>query len=272
MEIWFPAAFALVISIVGAAAGWWFGRRSPFWRNSAYGVGFAILVLFAIERFTVGLELVTPFSWVGSGKTRDILAAFVGPFLLLTPAAALARQRDKILVYIFAALFSLRVVVLPNVLPVFARPALARIKTMIDRDGVCIQQTPYTCGAAAAVTGLRKIGISAEEGPLAVWCYTSQFGTTPDELAAALKSHFESQGLRLQYRRFKSVEEMKGLPVVLAVVKYGFLTDHFVAVLNVSDKSVLVGDPLSGRSEVSHEEFAKNWRYCGIVLERSTQK
>ncbi len=268
METWLPTIWAVAVSVLGVLVAVWFGKRSAPWRIAAYGVGFLIMVIFAVERFTIGLELVPPFSWVAAGASREILSALVGPLLLLTPAVALPRRRDRIMVGIFAGLFSLRMVVLPSLLAVLARSTLAALPTKIDPDGVCIQQTAYTCGAASAVTALRKLGFAADEGPMAIWSFTSRFGTTPDELACALQSHYAGKGLIVRYHRFKSVGELREFPFTLAVVKYGALTDHFVTVLSVTDTTVVVGDPLSGRVESTYDEFAKQWRFYGIVMER----
>jgi predicted double-glycine peptidase len=194
------------------------------------------------------------------------MATLVGPILLLTPAAKLPRRRDRVLLGIFTGLFLIGFVVLPFLLPAIARPALEALVTRIDPDGVCIQQTSYTCGAASAVTGLRKLGLPAQEGQVAIWSHTSQYGTTPDELASALQSHYGREGLTVRYRRFKSVAELKEPPVTLAVVKYNVLTDHFVTVLAVTGQAVIIGNPLSGRVEYSYDDFAKVWRFSGIAL------
>jgi hypothetical protein len=53
----------------------------------------------------------------------------------------------------------------------------------------------------------------------------------------------------------------------IAVVKYAFLIDHFVTILEVRDSTVVIGDPLAGRMEMMHGEFAKKWRHCGIEFE-----
>jgi predicted double-glycine peptidase len=162
----------------------------------------------------------------------------------------------------------LRLVVLPFLLAALIRPTLAALHTRIDPDGVCLQQTAYTCGPASAVTGLGKLGLAAREGELAIWSYTSQTGTMPDDLVSALEGHYGKKGLAVEYRRFRSVFELKKSCPTLAVIKYSFLTDHFVTVLEATDEKVVVGDPLSGRTEYSCGDFAKKWRYTGIVLER----
>jgi hypothetical protein len=53
---------------------------------------------------------------------------------------------------------------------------------------------------------------------------------------------------------------------VIAVVKYGFMVDHYVAVLAVTERMVEVGDPMEGRQLLSHKEFMDKWRRTGIVV------
>lgn len=235
----------------------------------AYLVSLAVMVVFGVERYTAGLEFVPPFSWVSGGRTRYVLAAFIVPILILTPAAKLPRRRERIFLRVFVGIFLPGFVVMPFFLPALIRNELAALVTKIDPDGVCMQRTAYTCGPAAAVTALRKLGFPAEEGQLAIWSDTSQFGSTPEDIAAALRAHYGKKGLVVNYRRFRRVEDLKQAGVTLAVVKYDFLTDHFVTVLGITDHEVILGDPLSGKTSYSYAEFAKSWRFCGITLERN---
>jgi ABC-type bacteriocin/lantibiotic exporter with double-glycine peptidase domain len=74
--------------------------------------------------------------------------------------------------------------------------------------------------------------------------------------------------LNADYRAFQDLSELRRAGLTLAVVKFGFLVDHFVTVLDVTDTEVIVGDPLNGLERMSHEDFLKKWRYSGIVLAR----
>ena len=266
MNPWLETGGAVLLALCGVALALRLAKLpQPCW-IPAYLLSLAVVCIFGLERYTVGLEFVPPFSWVAAGRTRYILAAFAGPILILTPAAKLPRRRDKVLLRIFTGLFLLSFVVMPFFLPALVRNNLAALATKIDSDGICMQQTSYTCGAAAAVTGLRKLGIPAEEGQVAIWSQTSQFGTTPDAIADALRSHYGADGLEVRYQRFQQVADLKQPGVTLAVVKYDFMVDHFVAVLGLTDQEVIVGDPLSGKAIYSYKDFAKLWRFCGISL------
>lgn len=56
--------------------------------------------------------------------------------------------------------------------------------------------------------------------------------------------------------------------ITLAVIKYGFLVDHYVTVLETTSTNIVVGDPLMGLRTYMPEEFLKVWRRTGIELRR----
>jgi predicted double-glycine peptidase len=265
---WLETGGAMLLAASGIVLAFWLSKAPrPYW-VAAFIVCLIGVCLFGVERYTVGLEFVPPFSWVATGRMRFVLAAIAGSILLLTPALQLPRRREKFLVASLTVLFLIGFVVMPFFMAAVIRKTLASITTRIDADGVCLQQTSYTCGAAAAVTALRKLGLRADEGPIAIWSHTSQFGITPEELAETLRSHYGAEGLEVHYRPFHSVAELRGPDCTLAVVKYDVLVDHFVAVLGLTNGQVIVGDPLNGRILYTEEEFARLWRFSGISLRR----
>jgi len=144
---------------------------------------------------------------------------------------------------------------------------LSNLQTTIDSDGICFQSRDYTCGPAAAVTALRKLGFHAQEGEIAVLARTSPIiGTLPRCLYAALQNRYGHKGLKCQYRHFDSITQLKGQGITLAVVKDAFLSDHCVAVMEVSDRMVTIADPVFGKLNMSYKQFEKIWRFSGIVL------
>ena len=56
----------------------------------------------------------------------------------------------------------------------------------------------------------------------------------------------------------------------VALVKYRLMVDHYVAVLDVTDDTITLGDPLTGSRELSHDEFRAIWRRLALVLTRAT--
>jgi predicted double-glycine peptidase len=181
----------------------------------------------------------------------------------------LPRKRERLIVGLFMVVLVFVKSVWPFLAPLADRQQLAHLQTRVGMDGVCLQTTGYTCGPASAVTGLRKLGLPAEEANIAILSYTSSTtGTEPDILAGALQREYLKDGLRAEYRAFKDVSELRQAGLTLVVVKFGFLVDHFVTVLGVTDTEVIVGDPLNGLARMNYEDFLKKWRFCGIVLTR----
>jgi hypothetical protein len=216
------------------------------------------------------LEFVFPFSWLMGGRVVFAALAFIATMILTTALLKLPRPRERLLLALLLAWFVWQISIWPFLGPVFDRPRLASMPTVIDGDGVCRQGTAYTCGPAAAVTLLRRAGLSANESELAILARTTQaLGTPPTILCRVLQNRYAADGLACRYRAFESVEELRRAGPTLAVMKFGFLADHYVAVLEVTDESVIVGDPLQGRTTISHPQFTERWRHVGIVLERA---
>jgi predicted double-glycine peptidase len=268
MNPWLETSVAGFLSIIGILLAVALAKCPRIVWTITYFLCLAVIIIFGVERYVVGLDFIPPFSWVVTGHTRYILAAFAVPILIVTPATKLPRRRDQLFLRIFTIIFLIGFVIFPFFLTALARNKLTALQTKIDPNGICLQQTAYTCGPAAAVTALRKLGISADEGQLAIWSETSQFGTTPDELAAVIRTHYASDGVEVRYQRFRQVSDLAQPSATLAVVKYDFLTDRFVAVLSLTDKTVTVGDPLTGKMVYSYDDFAKLWRFSGIALDR----
>jgi len=192
--------------------------------------------------------------------------AFICTILLTTPLSRL-RRRQRYAVFLFMVLFTVYFSVLPFLMPVFAYSQLSGLKTKIDHNGVCLQSNGYNCGPAAAVTVLREIGAPAEEGELALRAHTTRFAGTPaDSLCAAIRSCY-AVPCHIIYCR--NVHELRGKEPLIALVKFGFMVDHYVAVLSVTDTEVILGDPLLGLRTCTHKEFEEKWRKCVIVLEKN---
>ena len=246
------------------------GRRCARWRHPWWLVGYvvplAIVISISLSRWFPWLELQWPFRWILAGRTEFALLAVVYTLLLTTLVLRLSRKRERILlsVLMVACVFSQSA--LAFLMPAFNYRQLTDLQTLVDGDGVCLQSNGYTCGPAAAVTALRQIGVEAEEGELAIWAHTTHMtGTQPDVLCQVIEKRY---GVSCRQAWFRDIDALRPCVPVVAIVRFAFLIDHFVTVLDVTDSAVIVGDPLVGRVEMTHEEFAKRWRRCGIVLDR----
>lgn len=144
--------------------------------------------------------------------------------------------------------------------PALSRGELSRLETRISPTGVCIQTTPYTCGPAAAVTVLRRHGLQADEGDLALRGKASQFtGADGPGLVVAVEERFGSSGVSAESVCWQTVEELQQAGECLAVIRYDQNTDHWVAVLKITADNVLLGDPIAGRRVMKRSKFAEVW-------------
>ena len=188
---------------------------------------------------------------------------------LTAPLSRLPRRCERVLLCILMIVVVTRFCVLPFLVPALIRERLSNLETRFDPDGICLQTTEFTCAPAAAVTALRRLGLPAEEGRIAALSYSSPVsGTIPTFLCSALRNLYGSAGLKCEYRRFDSVDQLSDAPITLAVVKNAFLRDHCMAILDISADTVTAADPVMGIKSIRRDQFEKIWRFSGIVLER----
>ncbi len=267
MNPWFETTGIIIVVLLGIFLGKVFsGFRRPYW-TVGYFVPLGLIAILVIARCNNSWAFVPPVSWLTAGRVRFIILSLAVTMGLTTPLSRLPRKCEKLIICILMTAVVIWFSVLPFLVPALIKDHLANLKTMLDSNGICFQTTDYTCAPAAAVTALRKLGLPAHEGEIAVLSRTSPVvGTLPGSLRAALQNRYGAEGLRCQYRRFDSVGQLKHTGVTLVVVRDTLLSDHCVAVLEVSDRRVTVADPVLGKKSLSYKQFEKIWRFTGIAL------
>ncbi len=257
------------LAMAGAIFGFWLARHPARVWGGAYLFVLGLVGLVILGRYVPGLEYATPFRWLMLDRREYALMAMICTVGLIPALRKLKNRRLAVLVTLFMALFIGHFSLMPFLLPAFNRAYLAKLQTKLDRHGVCWQQTDYTCGPAAAVTVLRKLGLPADEGEMAILAHTThRAGTPPDALLAAIQLRYADQGVRCQFSTFKHVTELRGLEPVITVIQFGFLVDHYIVVLQVRDNQVVAADPLMGMRTLSHSDFEFIWRKGGILVTR----
>ncbi len=206
------------------------------------------------------------FRWLSKGVIEYVAMVLCLPFCFAILIPRLSIRRQQYVVGIFAGLGILYFIVPPFIDPILLHGDMEDGKTWIE-NGVCLQTTDYTCGAAAAVTALKQHGIDADEKDLALASHTSRArGAVEYKLARAIASLYGHKGIVCQVNRFKRVSDLKDRCPVIVIVKYKPMIDHYITVLEVESDTVLVGDPLRGRERLTHEAFSAKWRKAGIVV------
>jgi hypothetical protein len=270
MNPWLETTGVVLIALFGVFAGRACSRfRRPYW-VLGYILPSVLIAILATVRFNNGLYFVPPFSWIVAGRGRFVVLSLAVSMGLTVPLSRLPYKFEKLIVCLLMAGFVTWFSVLPFLVPALIKERLSSLQTKFDKNGVCRQTTDYTCGPAAAVTALGKLGLRADEGELAVLSYSSPvIGTLPACLTSAIQDRYSADGLSCRYRCFDSVDQLKNAGVTLAVVRDAFLLDHCIAVLDVSDNVVTIADPITGTRLMPCKQFEKIWRFCGIVLQRN---
>jgi predicted double-glycine peptidase len=266
---WLESLFVASISLLAFLFGRWSSRLSkPYWLIG-YAIPLGLIVLYCIAIFVPALANGPPISWMVIGRSRFVSFNVIATILLSAPLTRLPQKRNRVVVCTLIAVLT-GMSIVPFLAPAFNRSHLAALTTRMDSDGVSRQSNDYTCGPAAAVTALRKLGLPAEEGEIAILAHTSSLtGTEPDILAKVLQNCYRTNGLVVEYRTFRKVEDLKNAGPTVAVMKFNALQDHCVAVFGVQTNGILVADPLSGLSVVQLSEFENNWQFVGIVFKRT---
>jgi len=269
MQPLFETLAVTILAFLGLFLGVWIGRVKKRLWIMGYALPLAAVLLVAIGRNIDRLRFVPPFSLALAGRSEYILLAFAVPMVLGTLIPRLPGKRVKILLGILLGLVSVNGVVCPFLVPALIRSKLDQLDTSMTLSGVCLQNTSYTCGPAAAVTALARLGIKAEEGELAIMAHTTPITGTPDDLLVeAIEQRYGREGVRCTYRYFDSIDHLKEMCPTIAVVEFAFLVDHYITVLEVSDDKVIVGDPINGKEDLTYDQFRDKWRSTGIVVGR----
>ncbi len=255
--------------LLGGSIGWWVSRRGNWAWLAVYSVGLALLGIYiALARFPVFAIHVLPPSVVASPHRFPIAAMAI--VLVLVPIGTRLRdvgQRRRLVALLGA--MGLVVGGIPAVSAQRAIPELTRLPDGWFADGVCRQQTDYTCGPAAAATGLRLLGIRTTEGELGLLAGTSPAeGTPATVLAAVLSQRFAGDGLHVELRRFRDIESLRKAGLVLVEVHLAPLVNHWICVREVTESHVVVGDPTVGWQALTHADFLAGWWRTGVVLVR----
>ena len=273
MSPWFETAGVVLVALSGVLVGKVFSRLPRSYWSLGYFFPCALVFILLVARCSNSLSFTPPLSWMLAGRVRFVLLCLAATIGLTTPLSRLPRTSEKIIICILMSIVVFWFSILPFLVPWLIRNDLNAIKTKIDANGVCYQSTAYTCAPAAAVTALLRLGLPAQEGELAILAHTSPVaGTLPTCLKQALETRYGSFGLRCHYRPFTSVSQLNNEGITLAVVRDSLMTDHCVAVLDVSGETVTLADPVMGKTLISRHEFEKIWRFTGIVLRRDNTR
>jgi predicted double-glycine peptidase len=267
---WFETLAVSILALMGIFLGASLSKFKKPYCWFGFASSFLFVAILLVVRFVPKLSFIAPFSWIVITRARFIVITVAVTLGLTTSIYHLRKKTEKVTLAVLMAIIVVWFCILPFLAPALVKDDLSSLKNIIDAEGVCYQSKDYTCGPAAAVTALNKLGLQADEGQIAVLSHSSPIaGTLPASLCNTLEKLYKDKGLKCRYRYFDSVKQLQQYQLALVTVKDTFLSDHCVAVLEITDDTVTVADPVDGKKTVTRSEFENAWRFSGIVLERS---
>lgn len=136
---------------------------------------------------------------------------------------------------------------------------------IVKRRYQCVQQENETdCGAACIATICLFYGKNIDISSVGKLAHVDRYGANMLGLqAAAQKLGFDAEGLSGTYEEFISSDLT--LPCIAHIIIDDSL-EHFVVVFEVSDNTLIIGDPAKGIAEYSADEFKAKWSGHILVL------
>lgn len=269
MSLWMETIGILAVAACGLWAGAWASKHSSAARITAMAISLVIVGIILLSRLSILWQVLPTLCPIAAGRLRFVLLAFAVTVGLTSPLTQLRNMLSRFVTCLVMSFIIAVLITLPFMGPALVQQDLSSTPTRMDIDGVCRQSLSFTCGPAAAVTALKHFGMNATEGQLAVAARTSPvIGTSPWELYRAIKANYASQGLRCRFSYLDSLDAIPDDSIALVVIKNALLTDHCVAVMTYNERTVTIADPVEGLVRIPRVQFTRQWRHCGIILQR----
>jgi predicted double-glycine peptidase len=93
-------------------------------------------------------------------------------------------------------------------------------------------------------------------------------GATDSRTLWALQRKLAGTGLRSRYQRLDATSLVALPKPCLVQLDWGYFISHMVPVMEATADRVVIGDPLSGRREMTMAEFVAKWKGNAICLEQ----
>lgn len=268
---WVIASAAVLLAGSGSICGWKSGRiRSKAWLVVFFAPLILTLAITVALRYPM-TRIFPPLDWIVAGRAEYVLLAGSLSLMMWSLMPRLERKLLRILVATLCVIVVLLQCVSPFVLSPMLRQQHLAMVTKIDSNGVCRQQTDYTCGPASAVTALRLLGITISEGEMANLLHTTPIGGTELDIAAVyLEEKYGPEGIHFQYRVARSIADLPANTPILAVRFYSTRFNHVVAITRDDAGQITVRDPISGQAVMSSGAFDKIFEGEAIVITRGS--
>jgi uncharacterized protein len=259
----------IVLFCAAVILGVFLGRLSGHKWISGFCAGMLLLLAVNLPKFIPSLINARFFQLILGNGIDAMLIGIAGIISVVPCLPKLSGQRTKYLVVGFLCISLIRTSILPATCSYLNRDELTALSPQVDKDGVYLQTTRYTCGPAAMATVLNAFGINDSEGDIALATGCNSYsGTRSLDLVKYVNSKYGAQ-LEAEYKYVNGMESLKKMDgIFIAEVRASAFTDHFVAIMDINENSLTLADPSFGQIEAKTDSFLKEWRHKVIVVRK----
>jgi predicted double-glycine peptidase len=205
---------------------------------------------------------------IAAGRAKLALLGFIVPLGLAAAKPYLLFRWEQWIVLGLIAISIFCFSVFPFLGSAVAAGQFQGIPPHGENNGFFRQSTSFTCGPAAAATALHRLGVTASESQLAILGRSCPvIGTTDYELLRSIETAAAGQ-VKCQYYLSKAKLTLDDDQVFLAILTQKSIINHCVAVLSVTDDTVVFADPAEGILSQPKEQFLSTWSGKGILISR----
>jgi len=198
--------------------------------------------------------------WFYQFRSLPLIELTAGGFGLAVGAVAGLFKKRKFISWQFAGILLGLWLIVPYLKPIIT-PIPSRLWQDHWDNGICIQSTPSSCGAASAASILNHYGVKVQERELAAECFTSRSGTENWYLMRM----FNRRGFQVFCRIENGLPADLHLPAI-AGVKVGEV-GHFIAIIGKDHNGFITGDPLVGKQVIAADKMSKKFAFTGFFME-----
>ncbi len=266
MSLWIENILVIGIAFVGLLTGAGISRLGKNAGLAACAASILFILFLAAARLYPE-QLPNSIFWAFvSSRIKFVLLSWFVPVGLAAAMPYLPRKSERWLTTVLIALFIYSFSVFPFLGAAVAAEELKYNLPRFDRNGVCCQSMPFTCGPAAAATALHHFGVDIGEGQLTQLSRCGMMlGTGEWELFNAVRTAANGR-LECEFVRCEDLPTLAVNQVLLVTLRQGVLYNHCAAILETDGQTVLLADPAEGLFRIPLYHVRQCWTKTGILL------
>ena len=258
-NIWLAMVAGIVLFLFGR---WLSLRLRARWARSVTLLILIVAALPAVSFFVYYLHVIPENAAYVEWRSQpyvEVLSALVAPLVaFLLPHGIDLRWKSA--VRIPAVAIGILFVAVPFIKPILLPVTFGARWANRWEEGVCLQNTPSTCGPASLATILAAYHVKRSEREIARASYSCASGTE----IWYLMRYARRQGMQVEVAHHAHLQQVRTPAIIGTSIGGG--AGHFIVLLGNGDGRYLIADPLIGRDLVTEEQFQQKYDFTGYAV------